>query len=74
MSESDPIQTLILKLALTVISAFGIVFFLKPLITFAAPLFVCGSCDPSVMVILTVVMFSLAIMVPIYKTIGVFFQ
>lgn len=74
MSESDPIKIIVLKVALTVVSAFGIIFFLKPLIVIAAGLFVCASCDGSVMTIMAAILFTAAVMVPIYKTIGVFFQ
>lgn len=74
MSESDPIKIIVLKVSLTVISAFGIIYFLKPLIVIAAGLFVCSSCDNTVMVIMSAILFTAAVMVPIYKTIGVFFQ
>ena len=74
MTQGDPIQIMILKVALTVISAIGIIFILKPLVTFAAELFVCSSCDSTVMILLTAIMFGAAVMVPIYKTLGVFFQ
>lgn len=74
MSGSDPVKVIILKVALTVISAFGIIFFLKPLIVMAAGFFICASCDSTVMVIMAAILFTAAVMVPIYKTIGVFFQ
>lgn len=74
MSESDPVKIMVLKVALTIISAFGIMFFLKPLIVIAAELFICASCDSTVMVIMAAILFTAAVMVPIYKTIGVFFQ
>lgn len=74
MAEGDPVKIMVLKIALTVISAFGIIFFLKPLLVIAASLFVCSSCDATVMILSTAVLFGAAVMVPIYKTIGVFFQ
>lgn len=74
MSEGDPVQIIVLKISLTVISAVGILFFLKPLIVMAAEFFVCSSCDSTVMILTAAILFTAAVMVPIYKTIGVFFQ
>lgn len=70
----DPLQRILLKVVISFMMAVGIVFFLKPLLVIAAGFFVCSVCEETTMIIITAILFSAAVMVPIYKMVSVFYQ
>lgn len=74
MSEDDPLKKIFLKGIFALFMSIFILFFLKPSITFAADFFVCGTCDEATFVLTTVIVLAGAIMIPMYKLIGVFYN